>query len=160
MSLASLSRRQQGRMGYDQRRQLNPELADRRSSSMSAAEGPDQRLPETVRSETAKQLRRSRRTAIHGVLVATDAPDLSSDPWVVDAIDISSRGLGLVLPPELLEGTRVFLSFHLGEHQLSRLPARVQHRMGNSGGVRFEEWSEADRLKLLEFLVEAYESMD
>ncbi len=127
---------------------------------MSEGTGPDQRVTEVRGSETARRLRRSRRASVHGLLVAIDAPDLSSDPWVVDAIDINSNGLGLVLPPELLEGTRVLLSFALGEHEFSRLPATVRHRMGTSGGVRFGVWPDADRLKLLEHLVGIYETIE
>lgn len=108
----------------------------------------------------SRRSRRSRRTAIHGVFVAVDAPDVASDPWVVDAIDINSNGLGLVLPPELLEGTRVLLSFRLGDREFSRLPARVLHNMRTSGGVRFEPWPDEDRLKLLEYLVRIYEAVD
>ena len=92
---------------------------------MAAEEGREQRLTEVSGSDSAQHLRRARRASIHGVLVAIDAPDLSSEPWVVDAIDISGSGLGLVLPPELIEGTRVLLTFRLGDHDLSRLPARA-----------------------------------
>ena len=104
--------------------------------------------------------RRSRRIPIHGVLVAIDAPQVADQPWVVDAIDISSRGLGLVLPPELAEeGTPVLLSFKLGDDiELSGVPATVRHPQGGSGGVRFEPWPAAERLALLEFLVDRFES--
>ena len=94
---------------------------------MTVDNGPEQRL--TVQlggEERASLLRRTRRAAVNGLLVAVDAPELSSDPWVVDAIDINASGLGLVLPPELLEGTEVLLSFRLDEHEFSRLPAVVK----------------------------------
>lgn len=102
---------------------------------------------------------RSRRLAIHGVLVAIDAPALAQEPWVVDAIDISSGGLGLVLPGELAEGTEVELSFKLGGVELSRVPAEVGHQFGTSGGVVFGDWDDEDRLALLEYLVRRYESV-
>lgn len=127
---------------------------------MTTEEGPDQRLMHGDGSPRAKRLRQARRASVHGLLVAIDAPGLSSDPWVVDAIDISSKGLGLVLPPELLEGTEVLLSFKLGDHDLSRLPATVQYRAGVAGGVRFEPWPGEDRRKLLEYLVKIYESLE
>ncbi len=103
--------------------------------------------------------RRSRRIAIPGVLVAVDAPGIAADPWVVDALDVSAYGLGLMLPPELPEGTEVLLSFKLDERlEFSRLPARVQHREDtSSGGVRFDRWPDSERLKLLEYLVRYYE---
>ncbi len=102
--------------------------------------------------------RRKRRDLIHGVLVAIDAPEVSDKPWVADAIDINSAGLGLVLPPELPESTRVLLSFELADDvRFSRLPATVRHQLGASGGVRFEGWPGPERQKLLEYLVEVYE---
>lgn len=103
---------------------------------------------------------RRNRLAIHGILVAIDAPDLSSHPWVVDAIDISSSGMGLVLPPEIEEGRRVLLSFELDDHtRFSRVPALVRHQMTQSGGVEFKQWPSAERLKLLEYLVHWYETI-
>ena len=97
---------------------------------------------------------------MHGLLVAIDAPQLSSDPWVVDAIDLNSTGMGLVLPPELLEGTEVLLSFRLADHDFSRLPATVLYQMGVSGGVRFDAWPDEERLKLLEWLAASYEAIE
>ncbi|NJL27438.1 MAG: PilZ domain-containing protein [Thermoanaerobaculia bacterium] len=97
--------------------------------------------------------RRGKRRPIAGVLVAIDAPEVAERPWVVDAIDVSADGMGLVLPPELPEGTRVELSFKLDAAEFARLPATVTHRMGTSGGVRFDPWPDADRLRFLEFLV-------
>lgn len=103
--------------------------------------------------------RRERRHPMHGVFVAIDAPGVAPEPWVVDAIDINAHGLGLVMPPELEEGTKVRLSFKLEAGlEFSRLPATVLHRLGNSGGVRFANWPDRERLKLLEFLVRLYES--
>lgn len=103
--------------------------------------------------------RRVRRYPIHGVLVAIDAPDVAPHPWVVDAIDINGNGLGLVLPPELEEGIEVRLSFQLTDGpDFSRMPATVLHRLGSSGGMRFANWPDRERLKLLEYLVALYES--
>ncbi|MCG8461885.1 MAG: PilZ domain-containing protein [Holophagales bacterium] len=107
--------------------------------------------------EAAEMPRRQRRM-IHGVLVALDAPDLSDKPWVVDAIDINANGMGLVLPPEIAEGTEVFLSFKLDDRiEFSRMPARVRHQLGASGGVTFHPWPSSERSKLLEYLVSWYE---
>ncbi len=126
---------------------------------MTAANGADQRLTGVSGAEKEARSRRTRRAPIHGLLIAVDAPELSSEHWVVDGIDINSRGMGLVLPPELLEGTRVLLSFALENLELSRLPATVQHKIGVAGGIRFDPWPESERLKLLEFLVSVYESI-
>lgn len=105
----------------------------------------------------SEHARRTRRP-IHGVLVAVDAPALADKPWVVDGIDISANGMGLVLPPEIEEGTEVFLSFKLDEDlELSRMPAVVRHQISTTGGVAFKAWPSTERLKLLEFLVAWYE---
>ncbi len=127
---------------------------------MTAADGAEQRLTGVSGSETAARRRQTRRASIHGLLIAIDAPELSSEPWVVDGIDLNSRGMGLVLPPELLEGAQVLLSFRLDEYELVRVPATVQHKIGVSGGVRFDPWPEIERLKLLEYLVRVYEAID
>lgn len=112
----------------------------------------------TEPTSSASRTRRTRRRSIHGVLVALDIPTLAEHPWVVDAIDINGSGMGLVLPPEVPEGTEVYLSFKLGEEtEFSRLPATVRHQVGTSGGVRFAEWPVSERLKLLEWLVREYE---
>ena len=110
---------------------------------------------------SASSRRRVRRMPISNLLVAIDVPQVSEQPWVVDAFDINSLGLGLVLPPEIPEGSQVFLSFRLSETiEFSRAPATVLHQMGASGGVRFDDWSSEDRLKLLEYLVRFYESTE
>ncbi len=127
---------------------------------MAVEDGPAQRLTQVEEAEKPPRIRRSRRAAVHGLLVAIDAPSIASQPWVVDAIDISSRGLGLVLPPELLVGTEVLLSFKLEDQELSRLPATVQYHKGVAGGVRFDSWPLEDRAKLLEFLVKIYETSE
>jgi len=104
--------------------------------------------------------RRSRRHPIRGVLVAIEAASSRSDGhWVVDAIDVNADGLGLVLPPELRPGDHILLTFRLTEKcDFSRLPAVVLHHDGSSGGIRFGAWPLADRLHLLEYLVDSYES--
>ena len=104
--------------------------------------------------------RRNRRP-IHGVLVAVDAPSLTDKPWVVDGIDISANGMGLVLPPEIAEGTEVFLSFKLEDSlEMSRMPAEVRYQMSATGGVAFRPWPSQERLRLLEYLVAWYERGD
>ncbi|MEM7582414.1 MAG: PilZ domain-containing protein [Acidobacteriota bacterium] len=127
---------------------------------MAADDGPEHRRSQVEETGKSHRIRRSRRASAHGLLVAIDAPSVASEPWVVDAIDISSRGLGLVLPPELLAGTEVLLSFRLDDHELSRLPATVQYNKGVSGGVRFDAWPLEDRAKLLEYLVRFYETSE
>lgn len=115
-------------------------------------------MVEPSNEEAPRSRRRRKRMPIHGVLVAIDAPEIADQHWVVDALDINSSGLGLVLPPELPEGTEVELTFKLREDSIfSRVPARVRHQMGSSGGVQFKPWPAADRLKLLEFLTGMYE---
>ena len=105
------------------------------------------------------ETRNTRRRPIHGVLVALDAPTVADQPWVVDAIDINGSGMGVVLPPEIPEGTDILLSFKLAEEvEFSRMPASVRHQVGLSGGLRFGPWPASERLKLLEWLVQAYES--
>ncbi len=126
---------------------------------MTAANGADQRVTGVRGAEKGAGPRRTRRAPFHE-LIAVDAPDLTSAHWVVDCIDLNSKGMGLVLPPELLEGTRVLLSFVLDGRELSRVPATVQHKIGVSGGVRFDPWPETERLKLIEYLVSFYETID
>ena len=107
--------------------------------------------------------RRARRLPTGDLLVAVDAPEVAAKPWVVAAIDVNSLGMGLVLPPELREGTRVLLSFKLDDEcEFSRLPATVVHYgpTGGGGGVRFDAWPSADRLGLLEVLVRHYEGSE
>ncbi len=111
-----------------------------------------------ARSDSGPPSRRSRRLPIPGILVAVDAPDVAPHPWVVDAIDINAHGIGLVLPPELPEGTNVLMSFRLADEiELGQVSGSVRHKDGASGGVLFGEWALQDRLNLLEFLVDAYE---
>lgn len=112
-----------------------------------------------MREEHDSLIHRKLRRPIGGVFVAIDAPEVAQQPWVVDAIDLSSEGLGLVLPPELHEGAEVFLTFVLDDVEFARVPAVVRHREGQGGGgVQFGEWDEDDRLRLLESLVEFYEN--
>ena len=116
---------------------------------------------ETIPVMTLAARRRVRRLPIHGLLVAIDAPGVAEKPWVVDAIDINAHGMGLVLPNELPEGTAVYLSFSFKEgFEFSQMPAVVMHQMGSSGGVCYGTWPQEDRLKLLEFLVQLYETED
>lgn len=109
------------------------------------------RLP----SPSATSPRRARRRPLSGVLVVIEAPAWSPQHWVADAFDISSDGMGLVLPPALPLSAQLLLSFRLDdEHEFSRVPAEIRHRdaLAGGGGVRFGVWQEADRLRLLEHL--------
>jgi PilZ domain len=113
-------------------------------------------------SETAPHARRqARRIPVGGLLVAIDAPEVSPQPWVVEAIDVNSRGMGLMLPAELAPGTQVGLTFKLGGgFEASRLPATVLHsRSDGVGAVSFEPWPDAERRELLEYLVGRYEGV-
>ena len=115
-------------------------------------------MPETRHEGETNSRRTRRRLPIPGVLVAIDTV-ADDQHYVADAIDINALGLGLVLPPELPEGTLVELTFKLRDEAVfSRLAAVVRHQVGTSGGVSFESWPPAERLKLLELLVEYYES--
>lgn len=103
--------------------------------------------------------RRSRRRPLPGVLVQIETREEVSRRWVVDAVDLSADGMGLVLPEELAAGTPVLLSLRLdGESALAAVPAIVQHREPGVGGMHFEPWDDDDRLVLLEYLVRRYES--
>jgi len=103
--------------------------------------------------------RRSIRLVIPGVLVAVEAPSVARKPWVVGAVDLSADGMGLMMPPGLPPETEVRLSFQLGDGtSFSRVPARVRHQERESGGVIFQSWTEPERLKLLEYLVRAYDT--
>jgi len=107
----------------------------------------------------ATQPRRSLRFPIPGVLVAIEAPEVARKPWVVGAVDLSAHGMGLLLPSGLPAECEVRLSFQLSDGTaFSRVPARVQHAEGQAGGVRFQAWTDSERLKLLEYLVRAYDA--
>jgi len=109
------------------------------------------RLP----SPPATSPRRARRRPVTGILVVIEAPTLSAQHWIADAFDISSDGMGLVLPPALPLATELLLSFRLDEeHAFSRVPAEIRHRdpVAGGGGVRFGAWPEEDRRRLLEHL--------
>jgi hypothetical protein len=102
--------------------------------------------------------RRSLRLPIPGVLVAIEAPQVARKPWVVGAVDLSADGMGLMLPSALPPDSEVRLSFQLSDGtSFSRVPARVQHSQGNSGGVRFQAWTDSERVKLLEYLLRSYD---
>ena len=102
--------------------------------------------------------RRSRRRPIPGTLVEVRTTTASGRKWVVDGVDLSADGMGLVLPDELKIGTPVLLTFQLDNGaRIESVPATVQHREPGVGGVQFEDWPEEDRLALLEYLVHRYE---
>ena len=103
--------------------------------------------------------RRSRRRPLPGILVQIETRDEPTRRWVVDAVDLSADGMGLVLPDELEPGTPVLLSMRLEEGSaLAGVPAIVQHREPGVGGVRFDSWEDDERLLLLEYLVRRYET--
>jgi len=108
------------------------------------------RLP----SPAASSPRRARRRPLAGVLVVIEAPKLSTQHWIADAFDISTDGMGLVLPPALPLATELLLTFRLdATHEFSRVPAEIRHRDPLAGGgVRFGSWNDDDRLRLLEHL--------
>jgi hypothetical protein len=111
--------------------------------------------------ESATGPRRPRRRPVTGMLVAIEAPELGDHRWVVDAVDLSSDGMGLVLPDDIAPNSSVLLTFRLSDGcDLARVPATVLHRepQTGGGGVLFERWSPADRLCLLEHLVRWYEA--
>ena len=106
----------------------------------------------------ATRQRRSLRLPIPGVLVAVDAPAVARKPWVVAAVDLSADGMGLLLPGSVPKDCDVRLSFQLADGtSFSRVPARVLHAEAQAGGVRFLDWTDAERLRLLEYLVRCYE---
>lgn len=97
---------------------------------------------------------------ISGVLVELEAPSEAAGRWSVDAVDLNADGMGLVLPNALAPGTEVLLSFRLDETcEFTRVPAIVLHQeqVAGTGGVHFGAWNAADRLRLLEWLVDFYE---
>ena len=102
--------------------------------------------------------RRSRRRPVPGTLVEIELVGGEEKRWVVDAVDLSADGMGLVLPNELKTGNQVRMTFRLDDGtEISRVSATVQHREPGVGGVHFAEWPEDDRLALLEYLVHRYE---
>ena len=119
------------------------------------------RLPVTrirVPKPPATHPRRSLRLPIPGVLVAVEAPSVARKPWVVGGLDLSADGMGMMMPAGLPPDTEVRLSFQLADGtSFSRVPARVLHLQGGSGGVKFLAWTERERLTLLEYLVRSYE---
>ena len=101
--------------------------------------------------------RTSRREPIAKIYVRIRrSPDSESPDWAGTAVDVNSTGMALVLPPDLATGTRVFLTFELGEVAFSRVPGEIvrQDTVG-IGAVRFADWSESDRLKLASYLQES-----
>lgn len=100
--------------------------------------------------------RRSRRRAAYGTYVAIEAPSVDEEmAWSGTLMDINGDGMALTLPPEIEAGVRVLLTLRLGDDtQLDRVPAVVARVEDAVGAVRFEEWPEDDRLRLLGYLLE------
>lgn len=72
------------------------------------------------------------------------------------AIDLSGDGLSLTLPEGVAIGEEVLLTFRLADEAVfARVPAQVVRRESGFGvgAVRFHDWSDCDRVALLDFLV-------
>ena len=103
--------------------------------------------------------RRTRRRAIPGVLVTVEAPRVAPAAWTGAGVDVNADGIAVSFPQEIEPGTYVLLSFRLsGGVDLRRVPGVVLHHDGQTAGIRFLGWGEPDRLSLLEWLCNAYES--
>ncbi len=123
---------------------------------MSKQESDDKRRSSAYGFLNAGDRRESRRSLIAKLEVEVRLERSTEDPdWSGTAIDINVSGLALVLPPELAPGTRVFLSFQLGNSKFYRLPGLVvrQDRVG-VGAVEFEDWETAELMRLRTFLEE------
>ena len=106
--------------------------------------------------ETLDERRRSRRRAAYGTYVAIEAPAVDQDlAWSGTLMDVNGDGMALTLPPEIKAGAEVLLTLRLDDDtQLDRVPAAVVRVEDGVGAVKFKEWPEDDRLKLLSFLLE------
>ena len=101
-----------------------------------------------------RERRMSRREPIAKIYVTIrKSPDSATPDWAGTAVDVNSSGMALVLPPDLEAGTRVSLTFKLGEAEFSRVPAEIvrQDNVG-VGAVRFVDWTHADELALITYL--------
>lgn len=100
--------------------------------------------------------RRSRRRDAYGTFVAIEAPSVTKEAcWSGTLMDVNGDGMALTLPEELEPKVEVFLTLGLDQHtHLERVPAVVVRQEGGAGAVEFKDWAEADRLKLLSFLLE------
>ena len=104
-----------------------------------------------------RERRRSRREPIAKIYVRIHrSPDSQRPDWAGTAVDVNSSGMALVLPPELATGTRVFLSFKLGDAEFSRMPGEIvrQDTVG-IGAVRFVDWPDSEQLDLASYLQES-----
>ncbi len=101
-----------------------------------------------------RERRMSRREPIAKIYVEIRRSADSEIPdWAGTAVDVNSNGMALVLPPDMATGTRVSLSFALGEVEFSCVPAEVVRQdVVGVGAVRFVDWSDADQLELLAYL--------
>ena len=76
--------------------------------------------------------------------------------WAGYAIDINCDGMALMLPDGVSPGCPLMLSFRPNRDvAFRRVPARVVHYEASTGwgAVEFANWSTADTLALLSFLV-------
>ncbi len=98
--------------------------------------------------------RLSRREPIARIYVKIRrSPDSEKPDWAGTAVDVNGSGMALVLPPDLATGTRVFLSFELGDVEFSRVPGEiVRQDVVGVGAVRFVDWSDSDQLELVSYL--------
>lgn len=106
--------------------------------------------------ETLDERRRSRRRAAYGAYVAIEAPSVDKEmAWSGTLMDINGDGMALTLPPEIKAGVEVLLTVRLDDDtQLDRVPSVVIRVEDGVGAVRFKEWPEDERLKLLSYLLE------
>ncbi len=106
--------------------------------------------------QTKEERRRSRRREAYGTFVAIEAPSVSKDAcWSATLMDINGDGMALTMPDELKPKVEVFLTLGLDQHtHLERVPAVVVRMEDGLGAVEFKQWPEAERLKLLVFLLE------
>ncbi len=113
---------------------------------------------EAVRSDPAvpSERRASKRWPMPDLLVALETSEDSSESWMTCALDLGGYGIGLALPRELTPGTPLLATFILDDQtSFSRLPCTVVRQQFGVGAVRFKNWSERERLKLLSYLIKA-----
>ena len=106
--------------------------------------------------QSGAERRRSRRLEAYGTFVAIEAPKVSETfCWSGTLMDINGDGMALTMPPELVPGSEVLLTLGLAPKvHLDRVPAVVVRLEDGVGAVRFTQWPEEERLKLLGFLLE------
>ena len=136
--------------GYDS----NGELFTAPSDDTQAVDPSIESKPPKVAFPKTVERRLSRREPIAKIFVKIRrSPDSKSPDWACTAVDITDGGMALVLPPELATGTRVFLSFKLGDTEFSWVLGEIvrQENVG-VGAVRFVDWSYSDQRELVSYL--------